>query len=323
MRDIFLSLLLLFTLLGCQKQPTIEVSPKSIPNWVSNPPSSDEKYIYAVGEGKDKESAQADALSNIASSLSVWVDSQFIIDTKVHEKNGDENYTKESEQKIALHVKQMHIGNFEVVKFEKLRFNSYAMLIRSNKKIVFETLKNESSEALQTLKNDESAMQNTDVLKRLEFYENASKKAEDIVSILSLLKTLQPSFDTALMQEECIHFKESYIALKSKISFEVNADAVSKELVNPMQELISSKGFVLSQKKAQEHLHVKLSSQPLQSTALGFMILRSSIFVEIKDGSNQTIKSKKLDIIGRSAKSFEAAKQNLAIKFREQIGDFL
>ena len=323
MKHLLLTMLALFAFLGCQKQPTIEVTSKSAPEWVTNPPASDEKYIYAVGEGKDKESAQADALSNLASGLSVWVDSQFSTDTKVHEHNGDESYTKESEQKIALHVKQMHIGNFEVMKFEKLRFNSYAMLIRSDKKMVFETLKNESMQELKRLKDEESVIQTADILKRLNFYENASKKAEDIRNVLSLLTTLQPSFDTTVMQKECSYFQENSTALRSKISFEVNADAQSKELLNPMEELITSKGFVLSQKKAQEHLHVKLSSQPLQSTAFGFKILRSSIFIEIKDSSNQTIKSKKLDIIGRSAKSFEAAQQNLAIKFREQIGSIL
>ena len=87
MRTIFfLPLILVFILGGCgaTKEPKIVIK-QELPGWYQNPPLSNSATLYAIGEGKNKEEAIANALNYMASTLSISISSSYNAKTTVRE----------------------------------------------------------------------------------------------------------------------------------------------------------------------------------------------------------------------------------------------
>ncbi len=317
---LFIAVLLLFV--GCSKLPTVEVAQKPQPAWMTNPPS-DASSLYGVGEGTDKENALANALNSIASTLSVSVKSKLTSDTRAYNYNGVENYTRDDEQKIALHVKEIRLSNYEILESEKIGFNSYATLVKSDKSALFNSLKDETDKTIALLKNDESTNKSANVLEQFYFYENASYISDDLLYKSLVLKVLKPSFDDGYILSEISSLKKSFSTLKSNITFSVTADGESQNLIDPFKSILSDRGFAIAQKEDKYHLHVSITSNTIFTRAYGFNLARSAINIDVRDNKNQIVLSKKVDIIGQSSQGNEVAKQDVAIKFKQSVRDML
>ncbi len=317
---IFIAVLLLFV--GCSKPPTVEVAQKPQPVWMTNPPA-DASSLYGVGEGKDKENALANGLNSIASTLSVSVKSKLTSDTTVHNYNGVENYTRDDEQKIALHVKEIRLSNYEVIESEKIGFNSYAVLVKADKAALFNSLKDETDKTIALLKNDESTSKSANILEQFYFYEHALYISDDLLYKSIVLKVLRPSFDDGYILSEISSLKKSFSTLKSNITFSVTADSESQNLIDPLKSILSDRGFAIAQKEDRYHLHVSITSNTVFTHAYGFNLARSAINIDMRDSKNQIVLSKKVDIIGQSSQGNEVAKQDVAIKFKQSVRDIL
>ena len=317
---IFIAVLLL--LVGCSKPPTVEVPPKPQPLWMTNPPA-DASSLYGVGEGVDKETALANALNSIASTLSVSVKSKLTTDTRVYTYNGVENYTRDDEQKVALHVKELRLSNYEILESEKIGFNSYAVLVKAYKSALFKSLKDETDKTITLLKNDESTSKSANILEQFYFYEHASYVSDDLFYKSLVLKVLKPSFDDGYIMAEINSINESFSKLKSNITFSVTADKESQNLIDPFKSILSDRGFQIGQKEDRYHLHVSITSNTVFTHAYGFNLARSAINIDIRDSKNKIVLSKKVDIIGQSSQGNEVAKQDVAIKFKQSMRDIL
>lgn len=87
MRVLILSLgFLLLFLSGCGADKRVVIAKKKeIPSWYEHPPKSSSSELYAVGSGRDKQTAITDALTQMVSTLSVSVSSKFSAKTVVRE----------------------------------------------------------------------------------------------------------------------------------------------------------------------------------------------------------------------------------------------
>ena len=64
----------LLFLSGCASQKRVVVAEKKrIPSWYEHPPKSSASELYAVGSGRDKQTAITNALTHMVSTLSVSV----------------------------------------------------------------------------------------------------------------------------------------------------------------------------------------------------------------------------------------------------------
>ena len=313
------AILLLFT--GCYRDLPIEVEQKPVSSWISNPPKSNSSTLYALGEGKNRDEATANALSQLLSTLSVSVRSTYESTTKVKNVNGVELYTNDVEQKVSSSVKELRVPNYEIVQQEEIGFNSYAVLIKSDKKLFFQSIKDEVDNTIKLLKDDERSYRSSNILKRLAFYKQTSASVDDLVYRSVVLKVLNPEFDDSYIIKEASRFKTAYISLKSKISFSITADKDSQNLVPVVKEVLTAKGFKITEQNSGYHLHVGIRSNIVYTSAYGFDLARSAVDISIKDSSNQTVLAKKIDITGQSTQGYEVAKQNIASKLKAYIID--
>ena len=93
-----------------------QTSSNQIPEWFVNTPKDNPMYFYGSGEGQTKDEAQSNALSQIAATISVTVESTMSSLRKQSTSNGHVDYSSETEQQVKSSVKAMKFSNYRVTK---------------------------------------------------------------------------------------------------------------------------------------------------------------------------------------------------------------
>jgi hypothetical protein len=308
------------TLVGCgDKKPTIEVEKKELPAWIMHQPTSDSSTLYGVGEGQDKQTAITNALNEMLSTLSISVASEYNSNTNVSNYNGMESYVKNIEEKVNTKVKELRISNYQIMQYEKIGFNKYAVLLKSDKNAIFNSLRDEIDKKLALLHAQENTYKSTNDLKQLAFYKQASFDLDDLIYKSIIMKALDTSYDDSYIIKEVAYFRNTSTALQSKISFTVYSDAESENLIPVIKDALTAKGLKVANQRNEYHLDVVISSQIVKAESSGFTLARSAIDIDLKDANNHIISTKKLNITGQSTQGYKVAEQNIAYKLNQLI----
>ena len=111
---------------GCFSKKEIDLRPqKVLPSWYANPLETTSTTLYSTGEGEDREDAVANALSMMASTLSVSIASQF--NSKKVVKEGLQNSIDSTvSNEVQSDVKKIRISHYEILNSQEAGFKKDA-----------------------------------------------------------------------------------------------------------------------------------------------------------------------------------------------------
>ena len=315
----FLLLAVMVVFAGCTaKQEVPLMQKKALPSWYTNPPQNTQTKLYALGDGESKEVAIANALSMMASTLSVSIESTFNAQKVVHEgMRNSHQLTTQSE--IQSDVKKIRISNYEVVEAKELGFRKHIVLIASDKKRLFESLKSELEQKFVLADAQIGSLHLHHALEQLEIYQKVLHNLDDVPDTLVVMNVLQSSFHGESFIQKIQKLKNSHAALLASISFEIETDENSKNLQAPIREALGAKKVQMDNSSAKTHFKIIIRSDIQRASSYGFTLARSAIEISVKDSKNSTIAGNKLNITGQSTQGYEIAKQSVAVKFGEMI----
>jgi len=311
---IFIGLFLaLIFLSGCGSQKRIVVQKRELPAWYVNPTKSTPNTLYAVGEGQNKQEAVANALNNMASTLSVSLSSEF--NTKSVVKDGIiESQQTTSVSEINTKVSTIRITNYEVINSKDFSFKRYLAEVKSDKRKLFTGLKKEIDQKLEIIKNKNIEVQNYNAIKKLATYKDAKLSTSDIKSTLLVMNSLNASFNDASYIDKLQKIDNRYDKLLSKISFSINSNRDAKNLKSSIANGLSVKKYNIKNSSGINHFKIYLSSKTLKAKSYGFDLARSAISITVKDSNGVMVGSNKLNITGQSTQGYKIAKENVAMK---------
>jgi len=313
-----LSIMLLF-LSGCTSSKKMVVAQKKeLPSWYENPPKSTTETLYALGYGEDKKSATTNALSNMLSKLSVAVSSKFSAKTIAREgsiTSTQSVYTDEQHSE----VKKTRISNYEIVQSSDLGFKKYAVLVKSDKKKLFESMFQEIQQEFQIIKNQQLIVKKQNPLKQIAFYKKTYGSLATLPYRLTLISELNKSFDGRVYIEKRGEVYKIYQDLLSNITFSLHSNKNAMNLKAVIVKGISSKQFHISHSKGKKHFRVYVNSSIEKADSYGFTLARSAINIKVKDYRGRVVGSNKLNITGQSTQGYAIAKENVAIKLNKLI----
>jgi len=308
----------LFVGCGSQKRAVV-VQPKELPSWYTSAPHSTDTELYALGEGVNKEEAIANALSMMASTLSVSVSSDFRAQTVVkegHISSVDRTY----ESDIQSRVKEMRISHYELLNAESLGFKRYAVLVRSNKKKLYESMLQEMRQEFAILEHREKNMANASGLQRLSFYKESLRSLESLPHRIIVMSALKSGFDGAEYLGRMQHFEHEKSRILEALSFFVTTTKNAKNLQSVVERgLTEQKIRIASSGIAAMHFTTQIVANIQRADAYGFTLARSEIEFVTKDNQGRVIGSNRVNIIGQSSQGFEVAKQDLALRLDELL----
>jgi len=320
MRIIFLGVFFFFTLImsNCGSEKRVEVAQKKIPTWYLNPLQSTPYTLYAVGEGKSKKEAVDSALSFLASTLSVSISSSFNAKTVIKEgsvNSSDATYINQTQSD----VKKIRITNYELLNAEQLGFKKYAVLIKADKKALFDGLKNDIDQRLEIIFEEEKSIQKENGLKQCSFYKKSLNAVADIPNTLSIMKVLNTTFDSSVYLKKLAKLQQSYTATKEQITFSIIAQENAKRFSNSVAKGVTNEGFKIEVKEDRYHFRVFITAKINRASAYGFDIARSDISFVTKDYKNRAIATNVVHIDGQSSQGYEIAQQDTVKKLNLMV----
>lgn len=315
----FIIAIIAFAFVGCATKKEVPLmQKKALPSWYTNPPLTTQTKLYALGEGESKEVAITNALSMMASTLSVSIESKFS-SKKFVEEGTYNTHQQTTLSEIQSDVKKIRISNYEVVEAKELGFRKYIVLIASDKKRLFESLKSELDQKFALADAELGSLHLHHALEQLDIYKKVLHKLEDVPDTIVVINVLENSFHGESFLAKIQKLKNSHAALLASISFEIETDENSKNLQAPIREALGAKKVQIDNSSAKTHFKIIIRSDVQRASSYGFLLARSAIEISVKDTKNSIIAGNKLNITGQSTQGYEIAKQSVAIKFGEMI----
>jgi len=318
MRILISLFLALIVLSGCGSQKRVVVQKKQLPVWYANPTKSTSTTLYSVGEGQNKQEAVANALNNMASTLSVSLSSEF--NTKSVVKDGTiESYQTTSTNEVNTKVNTIRITNYEVINSNDFSFKRYLAEVKSDKRKLFIGLKQEIDQKLTMIQNENIEVKNYNAIKKLVTYKDAKISTSDIKTTLLVMSSLNPSFNDANYINKLQEIQNRYDRLLSKISFSIDSNNDAKNLKSSIANGLSAKKYSIKNASGINHFKIHLLSETSKAKSYGFDLARSAISITVKDNKGVIVGSNKLNITGQSTQGYAIAKENVAIKLNSMI----
>lgn len=314
----FLTLVLLFVS-GCSTQKQIVVKKQELPSWFSNPQKSTSKMLYATGEGKNRDEAIKDALNMMVSILGVSIASGF--DSKVVENSGGiDAYEQTTSSEIRSSVKKIKVSNYKLLQSKEFSFTRHLVLIESDKKKLFDSLKKELDQKFAIIEREENNLSNN-IIEKFRVCKDAKNSLVDTPNTLIIMNALQNSFDSIDYVEKLQGVNNDYEKILSSISFSIESNKDAKDLEPVISSGLSAKKLqILTQKEElSTHLIIKINSKTKKANAYGFILARAAISIEVKDYKGTIIGSNKLNINGQSTHGYSDAKENVAMKLHALV----
>ncbi|MGB5966002.1 MAG: LPP20 family lipoprotein [Sulfurimonadaceae bacterium] len=312
-----LAITLLFTGCGADKEPMV-TAPKAMPSWYTNPPQSNNQYLYEVAEGADKKEAIAHALDLMVSTLSITIASEYKSHTTAR-SGAINSYQQDVDNIIQTSVKAIRISNYSVVESTEQGFRRYLVLIKSDKAQLFKSLRRELDEKITLLESQESNIQTKNVVEQLRFYKRANSDFAGIEQTLNVMNVLNKDFDSTPYIQTTSHYKKSYDDLRAKITFGFKANSDAMNLIEPIKAGLSAKQLLIQERDDDYHLRIVILAKVDTAHSMGFDLARTAINLSTKDHLGTTIGSNKLNINGQSTQGYAIAKENVAIKLNRLI----
>ena len=250
-----------------------------LPKWYLNSPNNNQN-LYGVGEGVDLKSAKAVALNDMASRLSVAVDSKYE-QTKMATAT---SYNKNVKEQINLEVKKINFTNSKVVN-STVRGQKTYILMSVNRQELFNKIQGELQSEDSTIKNIEYHSQNHSSLERMLTLKSMLPQIKKAILKVNILKVLKTNFDSS-----------SYLNRYAKIPVEI--DEINRNLAfsikNSLHELyqnevasqIAKSGYKVSEKS---DLVIELKVDESHQKSKGWNVYTHRITVYLKDRKGDTL----------------------------------
>ncbi|MCK9474219.1 LPP20 family lipoprotein [Sulfurimonas sp.] len=320
MRNFFILFLVAasFLFFGCASKDVALVQKKELPSWYLNPPKTTQTTLYAVGEAKSRDAAIQDALSMMASTLSVSIASQFH-SKEIVQEGAKNSYQTTISNEIQSDVKKIRISSYELIEAKEVGFRRYIVLVKSDKRKLFESLKNELDQKFALIDEKLLSLDMHHAIKQLNIYKKLQQEIGDVPNTLIVMNVLEASFDANKYIYKAAELQSKKEKLLSLITFSIEADNNSKNLQAPIRAALSAKKFQMKKNDGKYHFNISVSSDIQKASSYGFTLARSAIEILVKDHKNSIVGSNKINLIGQSTQGYEVAKQSLSIKLDTMI----
>ena len=315
MRYILPALLTVLVLGGCtgtsQKiTPPAQNGKTAYPRWYITPVNNDSQYLYGTGSGEDMDTAVKNALVDISSKLSLSISSSSNIYKESYRDYRE--YTQKSvKEDIFAKTEELTFNNYEVIKSARLRYNSFAALVRVKKQTLAQNLKKQIDTLYKELDIQKKILSKKDPLTRYLQYSELMKRLSLEKAKVDILKTLEDEYNDKLFYNILNTMTQTLGKEKSDITFFIKSSSPVTQLSDILKQNITDKGFRVSfPNEANYTLLIKTEDN--KNRTRGFYLIQNNITVEIYH-KKSLLKSTLFKTKGASSTSFDDA-QNDAIK---------
>jgi len=271
--------------------------------------------MYATGSGENKDEAVRNALSSMVAELGISIESSF--ESNMEVKNS--YASKEVKSNIKTNIAKIRISNYEVLYFEKIRYNETVVLIRSDKKKFFEALEKSLNTKVDAIKEERKAVQTEHRLQQYNTYLKLDAQAKELLSEVMVLSSVDSTFDHTKYTKFIAQIGKELSDAKRNLKFYVVGDKDSKVFETELKNYLTDKDLNLASRESSENIVIQINTQVTIDKMSDSMQL--SVFsIDIKAFSDKKrIGGKSLVMKERYSGSLDASFKSASIHFAQDI----
>jgi len=277
----------------------------SRPTWIAKPPMDNAEYWFGTGEGDAIEESISKALSQIASKISVHVNTKL------------EMWETQSNSKIISELKiktdDIHFSGYETIKTEYI--HRVFVIVRVNKEQFFKLYKIQYLQMDKSIKNSYNDMKSKHVLEILKLKKKFNNNLNEVISKANILYTFGYLSNYNVLDNEYFVYK-NYIKSRlesPKIIIKHNNKKYEIGIADYIKELLTEENFqFIDSKTGNSDLTVLFikGNNLIQERFGDEFLVKISINICLKTINNRTISEKNYKLPGYSLIGFDSAIQN-------------
>jgi len=304
--SLFFFVIIGFILSSCSDK-TNHVKKKEIlyPSWFLNYNTSDNNYLYGIGEGINFSEARTKALSDLSSNLFVNISSSF--ETKSASNMDYREYiSKSSNLDMKSEIEDLDFSNYKVEKSKQLTPNSFIVLVKVSKYSLIKNLdlkKNLLFNNLVKLVNNNTL----DKFLKLKKFKNLKHDFEEYKNKFIILSSIDNSFDLKDYTNSVILLEDRINKLKENLSFNLILDRDSRVYESTIKNKISKLQLSLNGTNVSYTHNIFIKSNLTRKKSYGFFIIENQLNIGILNKNNQVVHNKTINLKGVSTKNYEDA----------------
>ena len=233
-------------------------TPKTLPDWVSDPSSSfsDRQYLMAVGSGDTYNEARSDAMLSLAQIFKASIDgTQNLYSDVLEVSKTNEDFT--SKQTIRL-INEIEIGtneelqNAEVLTSDTGKDGVYYVLAGFNRSETADLYQSELSNNYERIDRNKLELEKTrDQFYKLRFLKENLLLVRINKRLSSMLEIIQPGSGTsALSQEVLIETRNAFNLHQQTMPVQINGLTEYENIHNALADAFLTEGFYLGTQNA-------------------------------------------------------------------------
>ncbi len=305
------------SLAGCFQQPTsTAITSYTVPKWYLNPIQNSNIYLYGVGEGKTLKEAKNNALNDMASRLSVTIDSNIQQYKNITSSNTSVgNYQKRLTQNINVEVKKINFTNARVDNSEILN-NSFFVQMKVNRQELFNAHKSAFELSEQTIQTNVKNSSTLPILERIYALKQLEPTLEKASSQALILNAIENSFSAQSYVKNYQAIQNQTQTLKNNLRVKLSTNLSQKHFANELLSLLNAQGYKVVNTLPNVEIH--LNHTVNYSVALGWQIAKVSSNISVIS-SDKTVSNTVINSVGRSSSSKENALISASKYFKNEV----
>jgi len=296
MKKIFIYLFIVIWFMGCVGSNRYSVN--NLPNWYLNAPQNSNQKIYGVGVGENLKSAKSSAFDDMASRLSVNVNSKYQQTTKV---DGG-NYNKTIKQKINIEVKKIAFTNSKVEKTTISGGKTY-ILISVDKKRLFDQIYGDLQSLDSIIGHIEYSSQKYSSLERIQTLKAMIPDLKKATSQVKMLKVIDSNFDETSYLEKYNKIQLMMKELNQNLSFTLKENSQNKPYLDEIASSIANLGYKIT---SNSDLLIEVKIDGSHQKSKGWHIFKDRVAIFLKSNgkilSSQIVEAKGISVNEKKAR---------------------
>ena len=296
---------------GCGKQ---KPTPLVYPKWYNMVKQDTTIFYYGTGEGRTKKDAVTNALNEVASKISVSIQSSFSSITTVDRGGDKANYIKHITNNVQNKVKKIEFSSYKVLNFKMLTPSKYVALVSVNRlenaQMMLDKIDTDIEKYNQILNS-----KRLNIATRLKEYMKISDTIDkELLPNCFIVKSLNDSGDTDGSINKLLNIKVKIDNFKNSLAFNIVGNNISgyKEIIS---EMLTQKRLTVS---SRADIYIKLNIKEQNINSLGYYIKKSKVIISIVS-NNKIVATKVIVAGGKSLASYTQAKEFALNNFKAKM----
>ena len=216
-----------------------------IPDWVKAPPADDGKYMYGIGEGYSVANAQKNALRDIAGKIATNINSESEDRTLL----ADDQLSSSYRERVNTRIDDIKLTNYKVLKTEQQQSQVY-MLVAMSRSVFITDKQNSLSEINAKIAQQLEGVSGKNAVEQLFAYNNALQLAKDGRRLITLLVTVNPTFDAEKHLSYYRQLSAQEVQVAKRASFYVVPNSGLNVVAAEVKKAMQTKGFNISSSRS-------------------------------------------------------------------------